>query len=546
MGPRSHLQHGREPARLVHLAPARLGRADPGGRLHEVRRGDPHAGARRAGGGGVRAATAPTPGTSGRSRSSCPTGLDLPVVRRHGVRARDEHPRRLVRLGLEPRGGAAVPARADVAGGHVPRRQRSASRLVPELAARRPRHARPAAVPRGRSRTASSSTRTAGRCRSRSATSIEPQDVIKESGAEILRLWVAMSDYTRGDPRRQGDPRARRRGVPQDAQHAAVSWSRTCTTSTRRPIACRSSALRGGRSLHRSRGTREVARDGRSRAYEAYDYRDDLPGAERVRHRRPERVLRRRLEGSAVHVRRAVARAALGADGDVHHGRRPDAAARADPAGHRRRAVAAPAGHARGVGAPGAVPARRRARRAGATPTLLDALGAAARRCASRCSREIEPQRKDKQIGSSLQAQGRAVGARRRAARCSSATRDELPMLFIVSEVELRPAPTDVEAHAEARPRVTIERAGGVKCERCWRYVPTVSSEPAVGRAVRALPGRAAPSRMTMAVEPLRRRGRMRAGAAPRSSSGCRSSIVVARSADQGAGPARRCRCTTA
>jgi isoleucyl-tRNA synthetase len=27
-------------------------------------------------------------------------------------------------------------------------------------------------------------------------------------------------------------------------------------------------------------------------------------------------------------------------------------------------------------------------------------------------------------------------------------------------------------------PRVTIERAGGVKCERCWRIVPAVSSEP--------------------------------------------------------------------
>ena len=39
VGPRPHLQHGREPARLVHLAPARLGRADSGGRLRDVRRG---------------------------------------------------------------------------------------------------------------------------------------------------------------------------------------------------------------------------------------------------------------------------------------------------------------------------------------------------------------------------------------------------------------------------------------------------------------------------------------------------------------------------
>ena len=49
----------------------------------------------------------------------------------------------------------------------------------------------------------------------------------------------------------------------------------------------------------------------------------------------------------------------------------------------------------------------------------------------------------------------------------------------LVSEVELRTAPTDVEVHEEARPRVTIDRATGVKCERCWRYVKKVSSEPA-------------------------------------------------------------------
>jgi len=52
-------------------------------------------------------------------------------------------------------------------------------------------------------------------------------------------------------------------------------------------------------------------------------------------------------------------------------------------------------------------------------------------------------------------------------------------MLFIVSDVDVRPAPPDVETHAEAKPRITIERAGGVKCERCWRYVPSVSNDPA-------------------------------------------------------------------
>ena len=90
---------------------------------------------------------------------------------------------------------------------------------------------------------------------------------------------------------------------------------------------------------------------------------------------------------------------------------------------------------------------------------------------------EIEPLRKNKQIGSSLQAKVILSATKAELAFLESCARD-LPMLFIVSEVELRPAPSDVEAESEAKPRVTIERAGGVKCERCWRYVPTVSSDP--------------------------------------------------------------------
>ena len=91
---------------------------------------------------------------------------------------------------------------------------------------------------------------------------------------------------------------------------------------------------------------------------------------------------------------------------------------------------------------------------------------------------EIEPLRKEKRIGSSLQAK---VVISATAAELAFLERyaSHLPMLFIVSEVELRPAPSDVEAHTEARPRVTIERASGIKCERCWRYVPAVSSDPA-------------------------------------------------------------------
>jgi isoleucyl-tRNA synthetase len=90
---------------------------------------------------------------------------------------------------------------------------------------------------------------------------------------------------------------------------------------------------------------------------------------------------------------------------------------------------------------------------------------------------QIEPLRKDKQIGSSLQARV-VLSATERELAFLEDYAAQLPMLFIVSEVELRPVPTDVDAHTEAGPRITIERARGVKCERCWRYVPAVSADP--------------------------------------------------------------------
>ena len=150
VGPRPHLQHAGEPARLVHLAPARLGRADSGGRLHEVRRGAPDArrwsSARRR----CSTTTAPTPGTSGRSRSSSPPGSTCPSC--GGTEFERERDILDVWFDSGSSHEAVLPFRRELtlAGRHVSRGQRPASRLVPELAARRPRHARPAAVPRGR------------------------------------------------------------------------------------------------------------------------------------------------------------------------------------------------------------------------------------------------------------------------------------------------------------------------------------------------------------------------------------------------------------
>jgi isoleucyl-tRNA synthetase len=94
---------------------------------------------------------------------------------------------------------------------------------------------------------------------------------------------------------------------------------------------------------------------------------------------------------------------------------------------------------------------------------------------------EIEPLRKNKQIGSSLQAKV-VISATSAERPLLEQYARQLPMLFIVSEVDVRPAPVDVDARAamsDAVPRVRIERAGGVKCERCWRIVPAVSADPA-------------------------------------------------------------------
>ncbi len=84
----------------------------------------------------------------------------------------------------------------------------------------------------------------------------------------------------------------------------------------------------------------------------------------------------------------------------------------------------------------------------------------------------IEPLRKDKQIGSSLQAKV-ILTASGQDLELLKANQSHLPMLFIVSEVEVR------DGTADAALEISIDRAPGVKCERCWRYVASVSSDPA-------------------------------------------------------------------
>jgi isoleucyl-tRNA synthetase len=68
----------------------------------------------------------------------------------------------------------------------------------------------------------------------------------------------------------------------------------------------------------------------------------------------------------------------------------------------------------------------------------------------------------------------------------------ELPMLFIVSRVTL-------DTGGPEGVSVSVLRAEGEKCERCWRIVPDISREPGVAglcsRCIGALP--AGPSTLT-------------------------------------------------
>jgi isoleucyl-tRNA synthetase len=93
----------------------------------------------------------------------------------------------------------------------------------------------------------------------------------------------------------------------------------------------------------------------------------------------------------------------------------------------------------------------------------------------------LEEKRKDKVIGTSLGARVLVTASGSIGALLKS-RRADLPMLFNVSEVELtvRAAGSTEQKPADAADdvRVEVEKAPGVKCARCWRFVPQVRTEP--------------------------------------------------------------------
>ena len=115
-----------------------------------------------------------------------------------------------------------------------------------------------------------------------------------------------------------------------------------------------------------------------------------------------------------------------------HDLRRPGAAAGADPAVHGRRALAVPAGAAIAVGAPRGVSRRSTTWKDRRHPRVVGAAAAGP----GKVNAALEHKRKDKVIGNSLGARVRSPRPDRSVALLEQ-HRADLPMLFIVSDVEL-------------------------------------------------------------------------------------------------------------
>lgn len=99
---------------------------------------------------------------------------------------------------------------------------------------------------------------------------------------------------------------------------------------------------------------------------------------------------------------------------------------------------------------------------------------------------ELERLRQAKGIGQSLEAlvRLRASGS---IGELLEQYRDQLPMLFITSHVEVAPLPADAAPAPTAGSvytdadggvvHIEVAHAEGVRCDRCWRWVPVVSSQ---------------------------------------------------------------------
>lgn len=111
---------------------------------------------------------------------------------------------------------------------------------------------------------------------------------------------------------------------------------------------------------------------------------------------------------------------------------------------------------------------------------------------------ELERLRQQKTVGTSLEA-GVSVRANGSTAELAERYAADLATLFITSDVAVAPdpdLPLDADAATAAGARFTepggaaiieAQRAGGVRCDRCWRYVPSVSHGDPAGLCTRCV-----------------------------------------------------------
>jgi len=95
----------------------------------------------------------------------------------------------------------------------------------------------------------------------------------------------------------------------------------------------------------------------------------------------------------------------------------------------------------------------------------------------------LEQQRREKVIGSSLEAKVTVTTPKKDQFELLSSHEGELPALFIVSQVSLKLdegwGSEELKESGESRGiLIKVERAEGHKCERCWNYRPTVGVQP--------------------------------------------------------------------
>jgi isoleucyl-tRNA synthetase len=98
-----------------------------------------------------------------------------------------------------------------------------------------------------------------------------------------------------------------------------------------------------------------------------------------------------------------------------------------------------------------------------------------------RVNAALEEARQQKTIGNSLSARVE-LSAAGEEAELLHRYRDELPMLFIASQVDVRS-----DGSVSPATMISVGRADGAKCTRCWRIVPHVNEEGLCDRCVEAL-----------------------------------------------------------